>query len=292
MNLFMKKILILCLILFYPVIHALAQDSVVTRSIADQFDRVEKVGSGAKIELKVGESIAIYIDTDAVVDRYDSAFDGAYLNAAYLFFSDGTTTNSRDSKYVKISHVAPKDDVNALYALKPTQGYIDMQIYYVIAYWDSRGTTRVADGEYYFKVKVVGENGEGSSSLQELSLPEEITIHEWYDYMLTPVVKPEDAVTTYVWDTTDQGVAFTLSGDTAIELGQGKYFSENVSLYMTGKDCCIRARNAGTAVVTVTTDEGLKASVKVNVVPSEISKADVMEVVDDIYSIVEDSLKR
>ena len=90
----------------------------------------------------------------------------------------------------------------------------------------------------------------------------------------------------------DQGVAFALSGETAIESGHGKYFSENVELYVTEKDCVIRARDAGVATVTVTTDEGLTASVKVNVIPFEIHNADINYILEDIYSIVEDSLKR
>ena len=61
---------------------------------------------------------------------------------------------------------------------------------------------------------------------------------------------------------------------------------------MTEKDCCIRARNAGVATVTVTTDEGLTASVKVNVIPFEIHNGDINDILEDIYSIVEDSLKR
>ena len=253
--------------------------------------RLEKVGSGAKIELKVGETVSIYSDTDDIVDYYDAAFDGAYLNAAYVFFSDGTTTHS-DSKYVRISHTNPQYDLNELHGLKPTPGYVDLQYYYVIAYWDSRGTTRIASGEYPFKVKVVGENGEESSSLQKLSLPEEITIYERHDYLLTPSIKPSDAVTKYYWDSSDQSVVFTLAGDTAIELGQGKYFSENVSLYVSEKDCFLRARDPGTATVTVTTDEGLKASVKVNVIPYELHKYDLIELVDDIFSIVDESLNR
>lgn len=290
MKSFIKFILSISIIMYLTVIHGFAQSPQV-KSVYDQFDRLEKVSPGEKIELKVGESLGIFSDTDDIVDRYDSTYEGAFLNAAYLFFTDGTTTHS-DSKYVSISHTAPKDDINALYALKPTPGYIDMIIYYVIAYYDKRGTTHVASNQYSFKVKVVGNNGDGSASLQNLSLPEEITIREWYDYFLTPSIKPLDAITTYEWQSSDQGVAFTLSGDTAIELGKGKYFSENVSLYMTEKDCCIRARNEGTAIVTVTTAEGLTASVKVNVIPSEISKADVMDVVDEIYNIVEDSLSR
>lgn len=292
MNKIIRNILIFCQVLCCSFIYSQAQDYAVTKSIYDQFDRLETVSSGAKIELKVGESVAIFSDTDAIVDRYDSAFDGAYLNAAYVYFSDGTTNNSTDSKYIKISHVAPKDDINALYGLKPTSGYINMKIYYVIAYLDSKGTTRIASGEYPFKVKVIGENGEGSAALKEVSLPKEITIRELYDYLLTPTIKPADAITTYRWNTTDQGVAFTLSGETAIELGQGKYSSENVSLYISEKDCCIRARKAGTAIVTVTTDEGLKASVKVNVIPSEIPASDILDVVYDINDLVEDSLKR
>lgn len=290
MKSFIKLLLSVSIILNVAVLQGFAQDPQV-KSVYDQFDRLETVSPGEIIEMKVGESLGVFSDTDDIVDRYDSSFEGAYLEAAYLFFSDGTTNHS-DSKYVSISHTAPKDDINALYALKPTPGYIDMIIYYVIAYFDKKGTTRVASGDYSFKVKVVGNDGGGSASLQNLSLPEEITIREFYDYLLTPTIKPLDAVTTYEWKSSDQGIAFTLAGDTAIELGQGQYFSENVSLYVTEKDCCIRARNEGTATVTVTTAEGLTASVKVKVIPSEISKADVMDVVDEIYNIVEDSLSR
>lgn len=288
---YLIKTVIAFVILCCAFVYSSAQESAV-KSVYDQYDRLEEVSSGEKIELKVGESIAIFSDTDDIVDRYDSAFEGAYLNAAYVFYSDGTANNVNDSKYVTISHVDPKNDINALYGVKPTSGYIDMMIYYVIAYWDSKGTTHLASGEYAFKVKVVGENGEGAVALEKLSLPEEITIREWYDYLLTPTIEPLDAAASLSWTTSDSGVAFVLPGYTAIELGQGKYFSENVSLYVTERDCCIRAREAGTAVVTVTSDDGQTASLRVNVVPYEIHKADVMDLVDDIYTSVKSSLYR
>ena len=286
-----RKFLMICFLLSCPVMSGFAQGPAV-KSVTDQFDRLEIVSAGEKIDLKVGESIAIYSDTDAAVDRYDSAFDGAYLNAAYVFYSDGTSNNPNDSKYIRISHVDPKSDINALYALKPTSGYIDMMIYYVIAYWDAKGVTHVAHGEYTFKVRVLPKNGDGAGALKKLSLPKEITIRERYDYLLTPTMEPNNAVASFNWSTTDSGVAFVLAGETALELGQGKYFSENVSLYVTERDCCIRAREAGTATVTVTTDEGLSASVKVNVIPYDIHKADIIDIVDEIYSAVKSSLNR
>lgn len=288
---FRTKFLFGALFFIIHVVHGFAQEPA-TKSIYDQFDRLLKVGSGDRIELKVGEFIGIYSDTDDIVNRYDATFDGAYLNSAHVYFSDGTTNNSTDSKYIQISHTNPKEDLNGLYGLKPTSGYVDMIIYYVIVYWDSKGREHLASGQYTFKVKVVGKNGEGSSVLKKISLPNEITIREYYDYLLTPTIEPADAVTGYTWKSSDQGVAFALSGKTAIELGQGKYSSENVELYMTEKDCCIRARNAGVATVTVTTDEGLTASVKVNVIPFEIHNGDINDILEDIYSIVEDSLKR
>ena len=83
-----------------------------------------------------------------------------------------------------------------------------------------------------------------------------------------------------------------MAGYDAIDLGKGKYFSENVSLYISENDCCIRARDEGTATVTVTTEEGLTASVRINVIPYDIRKADIMDVVDNIYDVVKDSFKR
>lgn len=290
MLLYIKRFLSASLALCLPSVCGFAQ-SLEVKSVFDQFDKAEKVSSGEKIELKVGESIAIYSDTEAIVDRYDAAFEGAYLTAAYVFFSNGST-QSDDSKYIRISQVAPTDDINALYALKPTPGFIDMMIYYSITYYDARGTKRIASGDYPFKVKVVAGEGGGSSSLRQLSLPKEITIREWYDYLLIPTMKPSDAVTSLTWKSDDQGVAFTLAGYDAIDLGKGKYFSENVSLYMSENDCCIRARDEGTATVTVTTEEGLTASVRINVIPYDIRKADIMDVVDNIYDVVKDSFKR
>lgn len=290
MRYFRRKFLFLAFFII-PVVHGFAQGPE-TKSIYDQFDRLLKVGSGDKIELKVGEFIGIYSDTEDIVKRYDTAFDGAYLNSVHVYFSDGTTNNSTDSKYIKISHTDPEYDLNGLYGLKPTSGYVDMILYYVIGYLDSKGRDRLASGQYSFKVKVVGENGEGNSVVKKISLPNEITIREYYDYLLTPTIEPADAVTGCTWKSSDQGVAFVLSGETAIESGHGKYSSENVELYVTEKDCIIRARDAGVATVTVTTDEGLTASVKVNVIPFEIHNADINYILEDIYSIVEDSLKR
>ena len=291
MRYFRRKFLFLALFFIIPVVHGFAQGPE-TKSIYDQFDRLLKVGSNDKIELKVGEFVGIYSDTEDIVERYDAAFDGAYLNSVHVYFSDGTTNNSTDCKYIKISHTNPEYDLNGLYGLKPTSGYVDMILYYVIRYWDSKGRDRLASGQYSFKVKVVGENGEGNSVVKKISLPNEITIREYYDYLLTPTIEPADAVTGCTWKSSDQGVAFALSGETAIESGYGKYFSENVELYVTEKDCIIRARDAGVATVTVTTDEGLTASVKVNVIPFEIHNADINHILEDIYSIVEDSLKR
>ena len=290
MRYFRRKFLFLAFFII-PVVHGFAQGPE-TKSIYDQFDRLLKVGSGDKIELKVGEFIGIYSDTEDIVKRYDTAFDGAYLNSVHVYFSDGTTNNSTDSKYIKISHTDPEYDLNGLYGLKPTSGYVDMILYYVIGYLDSKGRDRLASGQYSFKVKVVGENGEGNSVVKKISLPNEITIREYYDYLLTPTIEPADAVTGCTWKSSDQGVAFVLSGETAIESGHDKYSSENVELYVTEKDCIIRARDAGVATVTVTTDEGLTASVKVNVIPFEIHNADINYILEDIYSIVEDSLKR
>lgn len=290
MRYFRRKFLFLAFFII-PVVHGFAQGPE-TKSIYDQFDRTLKVGSGDKIELKVGEFIGIYSDTEDIVKRYDTAFDGAYLNSVHAYFSDGTTNNSAGSKYIKISHTDPEYDLNGLYGLKPTSGYVDMILYYVIGYLDSKGRDRLASGQYSFKVKVVGENGEGNSVVKKISLPNEITIREYYDYLLTPTIEPADAVTGCTWKSSDQGVAFVLSGETAIESGHGKYSSENVELYVTEKDCIIRARDVGVATVTVTTDEGLTASVKVNVIPFEIHNADINHILEDIYSIVEDSLKR
>ena len=283
---FYKKIFLIFLIsLSIPLSDCFAQELDVKSSHND-VDRLLKVSSGDKIELKVGEVLGIYSDTDDVVDRYDRVYEGAYLNSAHVYFSDGVANSNPNSKYILINHADPKNDFNTLTGVKPTSGYVDMMIYYVVAYFDKKGTIRLASGQYYFQVKVVGKNGEEATKLKKLSLPKEITIIENSDYLITANVEPSDADVNLAWTSSDEDVAYALAGTTILERGGTLFFSDNVSLYVTERDCCIQARYPGTATLTVTADDGVSASIKVNVIPSVVKMSDATDKMWDIYDEV------
>ena len=213
--------------------------------IAQDVDRLLKVGSGDKIELKVGEVVGIYSDVDDIVDRYDSAYEGAWLEAAYVFFSDGKANTNPNGEYIQINHVNPGEDFNTICGLKPTSSYIDMKIYYVITYYDKRGTKHPVSGDYYFKVKVVGEGGKDSGPLKSISLPSKVSVGRGLHYKLTPSLKPEGASASFKWKTSDSRIV---------------HIVPDSDVYIYGK-------NEGVATVTVTADNGMSTTTEVHVLP-------------------------
>ena len=240
----MRRLLIASVFLCLSVLSVVAQD-VDVRANYDRYDRLLKVSQGDKIDLKVDELVGIYSDTDDIVDRYDAAFNGAYLERAYVFFSDGTVTKTPDNKYIRINLDSPSEDLNSLCGLKPTSGYIDMKIYYVITYYDKKYTPRIASGEYGFKVRVVNENGEAAKPLQSISLPEKVSVGRGLHYLLTPTIKPEGAAAALTWSSSDNSIVYIVPDS----------------------DVYILGRKEGVAVVTVTTDDGKQASTEVTVKP-------------------------
>lgn len=244
MGALIKRFLFATFILCFGLVDGFAQAPEV-KSLSDEVDRLLKVSSGDKIELKVGEKLGVYSDTEDVVDRYASLYEGAYLEAAFVYFSDGKGNSNPNSKYVSIDNRDPKSDFNILNGIKPTSGYIDMMIYYVITYFDKRGRTYVDSNEYYFKVKVVGADGDEGVALQKLSLPSKVSVGKGLHYLLTPSVKPEGADPAFTWTTSDSQIVHIVPDS----------------------DVYIYGRKEGVATVTVTADNGMQASTEVHVLP-------------------------
>lgn len=266
----LQLILIYSLSLLLPTT-SYAQD-IVSKASFDDIDRTVTAKANSKIDLKVGELLGVYSDTDDIVERYNSTFEGASLRIAYVYFIDGKPGTSSYNKYITVNHLEPEIGLSTLYGLKPTGDYIDMVFYYTIEYITKDGRIRLASGDYSFKVKVVDEKGEGAKPLKKISLPKEINVKDGYNYLITPKTQPENAYAHYTWSTSDSDIVFIISGT----------------------DCCITARKEGKATVTVKADNGLEASTTVNVLPEPkvLSGWDASNMVWDIKEIVEDALDR
>lgn len=203
-------------------------------------DRTIRVANGEKVELRVGEVVDVYCDSDDIVNSFwESSMSACWVDHAWVFHSGGKGNDHPNNRYITLSHIDSSIGLTRIYALEPTDGFISMEMYYSLSWRYPGSRIYVLQDEYYFKLKVYAIHPK-SVSLSE----ETVRLSEGKSVVLTPSLTPSDAYTKYTWSSDNEEVA------TVDEDGE------------------VYAEGEGSAMITVTTGNGLTASCEVRVLPA------------------------